>query len=226
MIELENVAEASSTLRNETKEARQENKNHAEPSFNHHAHPETTFTLPHCPSIIITSIQPSHLPALKRLTTTLLPIAYPDTFFSDAITCPTASQISRIALHTPPGSSANSSTFPIGWIRCSLEPYPEATSPPQPTRPIYTQIYIKALCLLAPYRHLGVAAAMLNRILEQEKELLRQQNVQSIFAHVWESNEEALEWYEKRGFARVELVEEYYRKLRPGGAWLVRKELS
>ena len=71
---------------------------------------------------------------------------------------------------------------------------------------------------------MGVAAALLENIL-REKDVLRQCNVQFIFAHVWESNEEALEWYEKRGFARDVLVPGYYRRLRPGGAWLVRKEV-
>ncbi len=184
----------------------------------------TAFSLPHCPSITITSIQQDHLPALKRLTSTLLPIKYPDTFYTDAISDPCAATISRIALYTPPNSFPSTPAIPIGWIRCSLESYPEATSPPQDTRPIYNQIYIKALCLLAPYRNIGVAAALLENIL-LEKEVLRQCKVQFIFAHVWESNEEAIQWYEKRGFERDVLVEGYYRRLRPGGAWVVRKEV-
>ena len=43
-----------------------------------------------------------------------------------------------------------------------------------------------------------------------------------MYAHVWEANEEALGWYLRRGFGREERkCEGYYRKLRPGGAWLV-----
>lgn len=183
---------------------------------------ETAFSLPQCPSITITSIHRDHLPALKRLTSTLLPIKYPDTFYTDAISDLSAATISRIALFTPLDSPLSTPAIPIGWIRCSLEPYPEATSPPQDTRPIYNQIYIKALCLLAPYRHMGVAAALLESILHR-KEVLRQCNVQFVFAHVWESNEEALEWYEKRGFKRDLLVEGYYRRLKPAGAWIMRK---
>ncbi|KAF7511320.1 hypothetical protein GJ744_004885 [Endocarpon pusillum] len=184
----------------------------------------TAFSLPHCPSITIRSIQPDHLPALKRLTSTLLPIKYPDSFYNDAISDPTAAPISRVAVYTPPSSPPSTFPIPIGWIRCSLEPYPQPSSPKRNTSPIYNQIYIKALCLLAPYRHIGVAAALLENIL-REQDVLRQCHVQVIFAHVWESNEEALEWYEKRGFARDVLVQGYYRKLRPGGAWLVRKEV-
>lgn len=48
-----------------------------------------------------------------------------------------------------------------------------------------------------------------------------------MYAHVWEANTDALEWYEKRGF-EVEkgVVEGYYRKLRPTGARIVRRRLG
>jgi N-alpha-acetyltransferase 50 len=184
------------------------------------------FNLPDFPSITITPIHPDHLPALKRLTTTLLPIKFSDTFYNESLSSPTPASICRVALYTPPNTS--SVPIPIGWIRCSLDPLPEPTSPwqnhPTPTHP---QLYIKVLCLLAPYRHMGVATALLDSTLQQQKEFLREQNVQFVFAHVWESNEEALEWYAKRGFERKgELVEAYYRKLRPGGAWVVRREVG
>jgi len=179
----------------------------------------TIFTLPDYPSIAITTIQPAHLPPLKRLTTTLLPIKYPDIFYTESISDPTASPISHVALYTPQDPS--SSPRPIGWIRCSLSPLPS----PSP-QIFHHQIYIKTLCLLAPYRHIGVATALLDSILDQT-EFLREQNVQSVFAHVWESNEEALEWYVKRGFEKEEeLIQRYYRRLRPAGAWVVRKEVN
>ena len=49
----------------------------------------------------------------------------------------------------------------------------------------------------------------------------------AVYAHVWESNTDALEWYVKRGF-EVEkgVVEGYYRKLRPAGARIVRRRLG
>jgi len=51
--------------------------------------------------------------------------------------------------------------------------------------------------------------------------------VVEIYAHVWEANEDALEWYIKRGF-RVEhaVIQGYYRKLRPSGARVVRRSLG
>ncbi len=44
---------------------------------------------------------------------------------------------------------------------------------------------------------------------------------------MWEANEEALEWYTRRGFEVGEqLVEAYYRKLRPSGARVVRRRVG
>lgn len=48
----------------------------------------------------------------------------------------------------------------------------------------------------------------------------------SVYAHVWEANEEALEWYRRRGFVVGERVEGYYRRLKPQGARVVRRRVG
>ena len=50
-----------------------------------------------------------------------------------------------------------------------------------------------------------------------------QSDVTEIYAHVWEKNEDALEWYRGRGFEIGDRIEGYYRRLRPSGAVLVRR---
>jgi N-alpha-acetyltransferase 50 len=156
----------------------------------------------------------SHLPAIQRLTSTLLQVKYPDNFFSGVVDEVIPARFSRVAL---------SMSKPIGWIRCRLDPFPEQTSPPSNAKPIYNRIYVQALCLLAPYRGQGVATALLESILKPR--LLAEHDIESVYAHVWECNADALEWYAKRGFHQVVLVDNYYRKLRPGGAWIVKKDL-
>lgn len=52
-----------------------------------------------------------------------------------------------------------------------------------------------------------------------------QSDVTEIYAHVWEKNEDALEWYRGRGFEIGDRIEGYYRRLRPSGAVLVRRIL-
>ena len=164
--------------------------------------------------IAIVPIQHSHLPAIQRLTSTLLPVKYPDKFFADVANEVIPATFSRVALLD---------SKPVGWIRCRLDPFPEKTSPLSSMKPIYNQVYIQALCLLAPYRGQGVAKKLLETVLGPS--VLTEHDVECVYAHVWESNEDALEWYQKRGFHRVTLVENYYRKLRPGGAWIVRRNL-
>jgi ribosomal protein S18 acetylase RimI-like enzyme len=173
-----------------------------------------TVTVPKFSDITIIPVLRSHLPAIQRLTSTLLPVAYPDKFFSGSVDEVIPAMFSRVAL---------SLSKPIGWIRCRLDPFPEPISPPSNAKPIYNRIYVQALCLLAPYRGQGVATALLESILKPR--LLREHDIESVYAHVWECNAEALEWYTKRGFRQVMLVEGYYRKLRPGGAWVVKRDL-
>lgn len=55
----------------------------------------------------------------------------------------------------------------------------------------------------------------------------KEENLAEIYAHVWEVNEEGVEWYVKRGFVVVGgLVETYYRRLRPQGARVVRRRVG
>jgi ribosomal protein S18 acetylase RimI-like enzyme len=61
---------------------------------------------------------------------------------------------------------------------------------------------------------------LLQAVVKQAVEL---HGVRSVTAHVWEANEEGLEWYKKRSFEVLEKEEVYYRKLKPQGAFLVRK---
>ena len=180
----------------------------------HAAELSETRIVPKFSGIAILPVQRSDIPAIQRLTSTLLPVAYPEKFFSGCVEEILPARFSRVAL---------SMSKPIGWIRCRLDPFPEQTSPPSNARPIYNQIYVQALCLLAPYRGRGVATALLESILQPR--LLLEHDIASVYAHVWECNIEALEWYAKRGFHQVVMVENYYRKLRPGGAWIVKRNL-
>lgn len=55
------------------------------------------------------------------------------------------------------------------------------------------------------------------------KKAVAEHGVRSVTAHVWEANEEGLEWYKKRGFEILGKEEAYYRKLNPKGAFMVRR---
>ena len=163
----------------------------------------------------ISPVTEEHLPAIRRLTSTTLPVRYSPAFFTTTVTDPVAQKLSRVALY---GSE------PVGWIRCRVEPCSPNTSSGTNISFPRSQIYIQALAVLSPYRNLGLATALLSETFSAAVSL--GEKVVCIYAHVWEMNEDALEWYAKRGFKRVMLVERYYLKLKPSGAWIVRRELD
>lgn len=79
------------------------------------------------------------------------------------------------------------------------------------------------LAVLAPYRNYGIGTKLLNHILEQAKEMY----VTEVYVHVFSTDNEALEWYEKRGFEKGELIKEYYKKMEPkGDAYVMTKKIE
>ncbi|KIV76922.1 hypothetical protein PV11_08771 [Exophiala sideris] len=172
------------------------------------------FSVPHLPEAIIAPVQKAHLPAIQRLTSTTLPVRYSEVFFTSTLIDPVVAQISRVVLY---------SSDLVGWIRCRLEPCSPRTDASLSGQEL-SQIYIQALALLSPYRSLGLASTLLETILSSS--IAKASRTVCIYAHVWEKNDDALDWYAKRGFKRVLLVEQYYRRLKPSGAWIVRKELD
>lgn len=211
---------------------------------------------PPAPNFSIAPVTAPTLPAYRRLITLLLPIRYPDKFYKDSVANPTSSSLALCALwpqtprpakptldfldHAPPPSISaidGSEAKVIGGIQCRLEPlpcplpdiFPTASTPPPPPRQQPHNLYIQTLAVLSPYRSLGVASALLDAIVSTALIHYPHQNikVEEVYAHVWEANEEALEWYKKRGFeVGEEVVVGYYRKLRPSGARIVRRRVG
>ncbi|KAL6871796.1 hypothetical protein J3F83DRAFT_732645 [Trichoderma novae-zelandiae] len=176
------------------------------------------------PEASIRPISPADVTALRRLNSLLLPVSYPETFYSRAAD-PVTGRFSRlISWSHAPGQDGPK---PVGGIVCRVEPdvdniHADARSGAHAVQ----NIYIQSLCLLAPYRSLGLVSAALDDILAAavaDPAL----NVAAVTAHVWTENEEGLHWYEARGFKRQEpAIKGYYLKLRPDSAWLVSKPVS
>jgi ribosomal protein S18 acetylase RimI-like enzyme len=139
-------------------------------------------------------------------------VAYPESFYKETMAEPNLG-ITLVALwHPAPLQTSTNGDAPseppqlVGAIRCRLLPS--------------SQLYISTIGILSPYRSHGIAMHLLQSVVRKAVEL---HSVRSVTAHVWEANEEGLEWYKKRSFDVLEKEEAYYRKLRPQGAHLVRK---
>ena len=160
------------------------------------------------PNVELAPLTPEHLTAFKHLNALTLPIPYPDSFYKETMTEPHHS-ITLIALwHSTSENEDDEKPKPrlVAAIRCRLLPS--------------SQLYISTIGVLSPYRSHGLAVHLLNAVVRKAVAL---HGVKCVTAHVWEANEEGLEWYSKRKFEVLGREEGYYRKLKPHGAVLVRK---
>lgn len=197
------------------------------------------------PQASISAIQPEHVPALRRITSLLLPVNYPDSFWARLSDPQSSGAFSRVVLWTDDPSSSSPSNPPkvVGGLVCRPETSPPSTpeghqylQPPDPNARL-DSIYIQSLVLLSPYRGLGLAAALLDEVCRAARTYVPAPSPNPgprlgpfdavVWAHVWTDNADGLRWYVARGFTRdPHALQGYYFKLRPDSAWVVRKPLS
>jgi ribosomal protein S18 acetylase RimI-like enzyme len=174
--------------------------------------PTALFSTPPLPkNVELAPLTQELIPSFKRILSLTLPVSYPAVFFTESMEEPFHS-ITLMALWHPAqlnGHVSVSSTEKprlVGAVRCRILPS--------------ANLYISTISLLAPYRSHGIATHLLQRVAAQAVEL---HGVRCVTAHVWEANEDGLEWYKKRGFDIIGKEDAYYHKLKPQGAILVRK---
>jgi ribosomal protein S18 acetylase RimI-like enzyme len=190
---------------------------HAAPTRDHASEPApklppALFSTPPLPeNVELAPLTQELIPSFKRILSLTLPVSYPAVFFTEAMEEPFHSITLMALWHPAPlndGVSVSSTEKPrlVGAIRCRILPS--------------ANLYISTISLLAPYRSHGIATHLLQRIAAKAVEL---HGVRCVTAHVWEANEDGLEWYRKRGFDIIGKEDAYYHKLKPQGAILVRK---
>ncbi|KAI1124858.1 acyl-CoA N-acyltransferase [Nemania abortiva] len=186
------------------------------------------------PQASISRIKPEHIPALRRITSLLLPVNYPDSFYARLSDPLSSGAFSRVILWRDDRKDPSAPGKVIGGLVCRPEPSPfhagtvdsPSKLPRGPTLPSAqpNALYIQSLVLLSPYRGLGLAAALLDEVIADAAH--SEFACESVWAHVWTQNEEGLRWYTARGFACVDELKKYYYKLHPDSAWIVRREIG
>ncbi|GAM89664.1 hypothetical protein ANO11243_077030 [Dothideomycetidae sp. 11243] len=182
------------------------------------------------PNLLFSPITTSNIPHFKRINTLLLPIPYSASFYTEILSDPVTASLSLLAVWTDPTVPTGPKV--IGGIRCRLLT-PEtqtqrsaalATSLVSQSRQTGDRIlYISTLTLLSPYRSLGVATELLNRVVLVAREKYA---VDAVGAHVWTANDEGRKWYARRGFEELQVLEGYYPRLKPPDAVVVMKRLT
>lgn len=167
----------------------------------------------------------AHVASLKRLNSLLLPVAYPESFYRELLTETDTQAVSRMALWDG---------LCIGGVRGKVEDLPEADAAVregdgggraherQDIGKRQVRVYLMTLGVLSPFRGVGVGGKLMEWLLKGGDRVTEWEVVE-VYAHVWEANQEALDWYVKRGFVvEKEILKGYYRRLRPNGAKVVR----
>ncbi|RSM15941.1 hypothetical protein CEP52_000577 [Fusarium oligoseptatum] len=183
----------------------------------------STFELPPLPTSLpqeadIRLVSPSDINALRRINALLLPVSYPDNFYQRAVDPAASGRFSRVITWAHDGAEPKV----VGGVVCRIEPVLDSKTHGQ----VPQNLYIQSLCLLSPYRSLGLINAAVDNIIAtavSDSSL----DVASVTAHVWTENEEGLKWYEGRGFKKDDQpIRGYYLKLRPDSAWLVHRPVG
>lgn len=193
------------------------------------------------PSATIVPVTEAHIPALRRINALLLPVNYTDGFYK-AILDPAQSGLFSRAILFRDGDPGSPAPKLVGGLVCRLEPSPfdaaSGTYSPDLARrarasvspPSARVLYVQSLGLLAPYRGLGLAAAAIDGVFDAVRTVAAEHrgnglNIGWVYAHVWTENAEGLEWYARRGFERDIKLEDYYFKLQPGSAWVMKRRV-
>ena len=102
--------------------------------------------------------------------------------------------------------------FPIGAVCARLEPIEGKADK--------FKMYIMTINVLAAYRRRGVASKLIEYLLT---EAAKDTRIEEIFLHVQTSNDEAKGFYLANGFSEISVVENYYTRVEPTSAFLLRK---
>jgi N-alpha-acetyltransferase 50 len=183
-------------------------------------------------NVAICPVTTDNLTQFRRLITLLLPVPYSDNFYKETINDEIVSSISLVALWS---NSPTSTPRVVSGIRCRLlASSPSITQPSSTAKlfqaafsadskvPAQPSLYISTIATLSPYRGHGLATALLRQVTVRG---IEDYGVSTVTAHVWEASEEARAWYAKLGFSEVKFEPEYYRRLRPTGAWLLERKV-
>lgn len=220
-------AAVAEQLKREQKELSPAPKAESSPSLPA-VNPKSSKSLP--PQASIVPIQPDHVSPIKRINSMLLCISYPSWFYSQ-LSPPTAyGAYSRAILWdpSPPHKPKTANPIVVGSLITRRDPVSEFKKKDDTSNGDDSSLYIAALTLLSPYRHYGLATAALESVIRQITATTTGEGsgVKSLYCHVWTNNTEGLDWYKKQGFRVDSTIDDYYQKLSPSSAHILRRDIG
>lgn len=137
---------------------------------------------------------------LKRLNQVIFPVNYNEKFYKDVLA---AKELAKLAFYND---------LVVGAVCCRID-----------TTDNTRRLYIMTLGCLAPYRRLGIGTKMVEHVLNYVQ---KDGSIDSIYLHVQISNQGAIEFYKKFGFEIVETKEDYYKRIEPSSAHVLKKQIK
>ncbi|KAF7981880.1 hypothetical protein HWV62_31451 [Athelia sp. TMB] len=154
--------------------------------------------------ISFASITPNNIGTLRKINGVVFPIKYSEKFYQDVL-LPELEEFCKLVYYND---------VPVGTICCKIE-----------TKDEQTNLYLMTMGVLAPYRSRKLGSESLELIISAAS-AQKQPAISHIYLHVQVSNTDARRFYERHGFKEVGLHENYYKKILPRDAWILRREIQ
>lgn len=135
---------------------------------------------------------------MRRLNQSIFPVNYNDKFYKDVLE---AGELAKLAFFND---------VVVGTVCCRIEQVDNER-----------RLYIMTLGCLFTYRRLGIGTTMLKHVLD----FASKKGIDNIYLHVQINNTGAIEFYKKYGFEIVDTKEDYYKRIEPSSALVLRKQL-
>tara|TARA_A100001035_G_C27713234_1_gene468257 strand:+ start:196 stop:759 length:564 start_codon:yes stop_codon:yes gene_type:complete len=162
--------------------------------------------------IDIGHINEANIEQLKVININTLPVRYSPKFYKDLL----APEGTTEFTYDPKFMRfAHYNGFAIGAIAARLEKEEDEALKGK------SKLYLMIMNVLAAYRRRGVASALLSHII---KEATKDERVTELLLHVQTSNVEAKDFYLANGFEEVGIVEDYYKRIEPTSAFLLKRK--
>jgi N-alpha-acetyltransferase 50 len=175
--------------------------------------------------ISLGEVTPNNVGQLRKLNAVIFPVAYSDKFYAGVLETPALARLGpsqwRVGCVRALAGADGDGRRHTGYFNDCAVAAVCVRKEPQPDKTVH--LYIMTLGVLAPYRHLGVGAALLAYVHELAAQTPL---VTSVYLHVQAGNDEALRFYTRHGFAVAETVPDYYKNVTPTEAMVLRKPLG
>ena len=155
--------------------------------------------MPEMGRIELGDITKHNIRLMRRLNQSIFPVNYNDKFYKDVLE---AGELAKLAFFND---------VVVGGVCCRVEIADNEK-----------RLYIMTLGCLYTYRRLGIGTVMLEHVLE----CATKKGIDSIYLHVQINNTGAIEFYGKFGFEIVDEKQDYYKRIEPSSALVLKKQLS